>query len=177
MAPTECFKEKGHLHDAPMPHNHHPRLNSCKLDMDEEREQLHTWALRTFGPSLVAVFGGTLTLFSALYMTGFLQAPATKSSVEDLKTTIQAYIARHDELDAARGAERNARQQNIQTEIGDIKTSLNQLLERSREQEIRQSRMEGLLSSPALPAPTPPSGLPSPKRAPHPPVYRTKPSP
>jgi hypothetical protein len=153
---------------------------SAKLKMQETEDHALLWALRTFGPHVISAIGGVLAIFSALYITGFLQPPATKSSVEDLKITVQEYIKHHDEMDAARGSERSARQEYIQRELEGLKVSVNTLLQRTLDSEKHQALIEGILlakpaiqANPPLPAPIPPYYDPPKPKAPS--VLQTEP--
>lgn len=161
--PRDIIADTRAAEGAPMAESTSSHLNgSGKHILQDTEDHAFIRFARITAPHFLSAIGGVLAIFSALYVTGFLQPPATKSSVQELKTEVLDFIDKHDKLEAARGSERSARQEYIQRELVDLKNTVNSILQRMIDSEVRQARIEGILLksqplsfNPPLPAPDP----------------------
>lgn len=124
--------------ERPMAHSHqtHHLNGSNGLAATEvEEAQVILPFLKTFWPY---IFSGCVAILSAAYATGYIQTPATKSSVEELAIEFRSFKINHDKIDSITI-------KNFATELADIKSLLSITSDRTRNIEIGLAELKGSL--------------------------------
>ena len=124
-----------------------PRLNGSINTRVEGPPEDHVIVafFKSYGAVIIAA---TFGVIGSLAAAGFIAQPATKSSVDDLAITLQAYIKHHDEL-------HSVQDRYLRDTLTGIQTTVQTISERTRQDELWQARIDGVLRT-FPPVQTPP---------------------